>query len=66
MAKYTVWGIGGVVFTFVEGEDNPDPDDPDLALLQTFEASSWDEAMQKYYDWQGWGEYKPYDSAATP
>ncbi len=58
--KYTVWGKGGVEFTVVEGEQPPAwCDTAGMQLLKAFEAESWDEAMRQYYEWQGWGPYKP-------
>jgi hypothetical protein len=32
---------------------------PDAQLLYTIEAGTWEEAMQKHYDRQGWGTYHP-------
>jgi hypothetical protein len=33
--------------------------DPKAKLLQKFQAITMNEAMQKYYDFMGWGTYKP-------
>ncbi len=31
---------------------------PNAVLVFTCEASSWEEAMQKWYDFNGWGLYR--------
>lgn len=65
MTIYTAWGSAdGSVFAFHEGEGRPTfvdgTPDPDVTeLVCRFEADSYNEAMQKYYDLQGWGEYRP-------
>ncbi len=35
--------------------------DPEGIELYCIRAESWDEAMQIYYDIQGWGKHKPVD-----
>ena len=32
---------------------------PDQNLVWTYEAKSYFEAMQAYYDYMSWGKYKP-------
>jgi hypothetical protein len=32
--------------------------DPELEVVGTFDAGSWDEAMQMWYDYRGFGTYK--------
>ena len=36
-----------------------DADGQPMSLLTTFEAGTHAEAMQNYYDFQGWGHYEP-------
>ena len=33
--------------------------EPNARLMHVIFASSYNTAMQAYYEWQGWGEYKP-------
>jgi hypothetical protein len=33
---------------------------PTDILIFTIECETWEEACQKWYDFQGWGEYKPF------
>jgi hypothetical protein len=64
MVKYTVWGKfekEGTEFTVVEGEQLPAWDTRGQQLLKVIEAESFDDAMRQYYEWQGWGTYKPMD-----
>ncbi|HEY1246718.1 MAG TPA: hypothetical protein VGF29_17980 [Hyphomicrobiaceae bacterium] len=61
---YTAWGTGGRASTLVAGEERPHFADGSLfedteELIWKIEANSWEEAMQKYYDLQGWGAYQP-------
>jgi hypothetical protein len=57
---FTVWeSPDGCESSIVAGDKLPAWDTPGLKLLKTFEAASWDEAMQQYYAWRGWGTYKP-------
>ena len=56
---FTAWGKDGKACCLVGG-DGPQLQDEDTSeLIWRIEASSYDEAMQKYYDLQGWGTYKP-------
>ena len=34
---------------------------PNAELIWTTEAENYNEAHQKYYDYMGWGKYKPID-----
>ena len=36
-------------------------EDDDFELIWTTEAETYNEAMQKYYDFMDWGKYKPFD-----
>jgi len=36
-------------------------DEGDFELIWTTEAETYNEAMQKYYDFMDWGKYKPID-----
>jgi hypothetical protein len=36
-------------------------EDDDFELIWTTEAETYNEAMQKYYDFMDWGKYKPID-----
>jgi hypothetical protein len=57
---FTVWGKDGRACCLVGGEGPPPAQDEDTAeLIWRIEASSYEEAMQRYYDLQGWGTYKP-------
>jgi hypothetical protein len=57
---YTAWGKDGRANTLIPGEGPPQIQDEDNAeLIWKIEAESWEEAMQKYYDLQGWGIYRP-------
>jgi hypothetical protein len=38
----------------------------DARLVATFEASSWTEAMSKYYEMYDFGVYKPFASSSEP
>lgn len=61
---YTAWGANGVAHTLHQGErrpcfadGTPDPDCPDL--IWRIEAESWDGAMRRYHELQGWEPYEP-------
>ena len=56
--KWSAWASSDGGNTFVPGETAPDRD-PGARLLNVFDAESWNEAMGKYYEWQGWKPYKP-------
>jgi len=61
---YTAWGTDGRANALVAGDERPHfADGTPIAdteeLIWKIEANSWDEAMQKYYDLQGWGTYRP-------
>lgn len=36
-------------------------DEGEFELIWTTEAETYNEAMQKYYDFMDWGKYKPFD-----
>lgn len=61
---YTAWGKDGHADCLVAGADKPHSADGPLfddahELIWTIEADCWEDAMQEYYDLQGWGIYKP-------
>jgi hypothetical protein len=59
---YSAWGKDGVATVFVLGDQLSDElrqMEPELQLVKTFEAPSWNEAARQYYEWQGWEPYKP-------
>ncbi len=69
---YTAWGLvdEGLPIALCEGEGPPrfvdGTPDPDCEKLYwRIEADSCDEAMQKYYDLHGWGEYVPMKDCHT-
>lgn len=37
---------------------------PDAKLVCVIEATSWNEAQQKQYDFMGWGHYKTFEEEA--
>jgi hypothetical protein len=55
---YSLWSNNEDSFyTFVEGNTSDELEC--TILLKTVEADSWNEAMQKFYDFLGWGTFKP-------
>lgn len=59
---YSAWGKNGVADTFIRGDRLANElrrIEPDLELVKLFDASSWNDAMRQWYEWQGWGPYKP-------
>jgi hypothetical protein len=36
-------------------------EEDEFELIWTTEAETYNEAMQKYYDFMDWGKYKPFD-----
>jgi hypothetical protein len=60
--KYSAWGRAGVADTFIPGDTltaQLRQMDPGLELVKVFEATSWNDAMRQYHEWQGWEPYKP-------
>ena len=60
---YTAWGRDGRANTLIGGEALPPHlrEEDNCELIWRIEASSWEEAKQKYFALQGWGTYKPMD-----
>ena len=59
---YTAWGKDGRANTLIGGEGPLPPqlqEEDNSELIWRIEADSYEEAMQQYYDLQGWGIYKP-------
>jgi len=65
--KYELWSSA------TEGSDTFFPVDnysvkaglaPDAKLVCVIEATSWNEAQQKRYDFMGWGHYKTFEEEA--
>jgi hypothetical protein len=67
--KFSAWGRQdpeGTTYAFIEGDRLPaDYPEPDLRLLEVFEAESWNDAMRQYHEWQGWEPYKPMDDSVS-
>lgn len=59
---YTAWGPpSGPANLLLAGEALPDwmrAEEPDLTLLRTFQAETWEDACQQYHAWQGWEPYR--------
>jgi hypothetical protein len=63
---YTAWSWGGGDSTLIEGKGPPPrytTADPHYCpdLIWTIEATSWEDAMRRYHELQGWEPYKPLD-----
>ena len=65
MKKYELWRTTekGLADSFFEAGTSDEKRhqllEPDARLIWTCEASSWDEAQQKRYDFMAWGTYRP-------
>ena len=64
MAIFTAWGKDGSAYIFVPGEELPrfvdgTPQDDGLELIWRIEAASWNEAMARYHELQGWEPHQP-------
>jgi hypothetical protein len=64
MPTFTAWGSNGQARYFLSGSERPHFGDgmpmPDSdELIWTIEAESWEEAVTKYYQLQGWGGHGP-------
>lgn len=55
---YTAWGHDDWANDFHPGTDPPF-DDPAAKCQWSCEADSFEEALVKYHEWQGWEPYKP-------
>ena len=57
MPIYTAWGFDGKAHTLVSGTDQPSGPDgrPCPDLIWTIKAKTWEEAVARYYELQGWG-----------
>lgn len=62
---HEVWEDGDGISVFVADGNPPQFVKDDARLVTTFEASSWTEAMSKYYAMYDYGAYKPFDSASS-
>lgn len=59
--KYELWSSaseGSDSFFLVDKDSARDGLAPDAKLVCVIEATSWNEAQQKRYDFMGWGHYK--------
>ena len=56
--KWSVWACSDGGVACVPGETAP-VWDSNARLLRIFEATSWNDAMRKHHELQGWGPYKP-------
>jgi hypothetical protein len=65
--KYELWGTPdktSLLFTGADEIENckrQNMIEPDAELIWTVDADSYDEAMTLYYEYMGWGIYKPMD-----
>jgi hypothetical protein len=60
----TAWGREGLAHTLIGGPGPPRYADGTLMedcpdLIWTIEADSWEDAMQRYHELQGWKPYVP-------
>ena len=61
---YSVWVEDDepTAFSFIQGDKLSEQHlalSGNMHLVKLFDAKSPNDAMQQYYDWQGWGKYKP-------
>jgi hypothetical protein len=62
---YSAWRkveAEGIEHLFIPGRELPPFEaqhSPGLQLVKLFEATSHNDAMRQYDEWQGWGPYKP-------
>lgn len=63
---HEVWEDEDGVSVFVSDGKPPQFVKHDARLVTKFEASSWTEAMLKYYEMYDLGVYKPYASSSEP
>lgn len=63
---HEVWEDEDGVSVFVSDGRPPQFVKNDARLVATFEASSWTEAMSKYYEMYDLGVYKPFASSPEP
>lgn len=62
--KYELWSSateGSQTFCPVDNKSVKAILAPDAKLICVIEATSWNEAQQKYYDLMGWGKYKTFE-----
>jgi hypothetical protein len=62
---HEVWEDEDGITVFVADGSLPKFVKDDARLVATFEASSWTEAMSKYYAMYDYGIYKPLDSSSS-
>ncbi len=61
MTKYELWRSKSENSDTLFAADNDSAREtlaPDAKLIWTVDASSWNEAQQKRYDFMGWGHYR--------
>lgn len=63
---HEVWEDEDGVSVFISDGSPPKFMKDDARLVATFEASSWTEAMSKYYEMYDLGVYKPFASSSEP
>jgi hypothetical protein len=63
---HEVWEDEDGITVFIANGSPPEFVKEDAHLVATFEASSWTEAMSKYYEMYDLGAYKPFDSSSEP
>lgn len=65
--KYELWSSateGSDTFFNVDNNSARNSLAADAKLVCIIEASSWNEAQQKRYDFMGWGHYRTFDEVA--
>jgi hypothetical protein len=62
---HEIWEDADGITVVVANGTLPECMKDDARLVATFEASSWTEAMSKYYAMYDYGVYKPFDSSSS-
>ncbi|WP_152598860.1 hypothetical protein [Janthinobacterium sp. RA13] len=63
---HEVWEEEDGITVCIANGSRPEFMTADARFIATFEASSWTEAMTKYYEMYDFGVYKPFDSSSEP
>ncbi len=63
---HEVWEDEDGITVCIANGSRPEFMTADARFIATFEASSWTEAMTKYYEMYDLGVYKPFDSSSEP
>ncbi len=65
--KYELWSSASESsYSFFPADNDRTRDSlaPDAKLVCVIEATSWNKAQQKRYDFMGWGHYKTFEEEA--